>query len=185
MIEGRIALTESERMAILRQRFDIFVEEFNFFPPREDGQRIESDPYDEYSLLLGVWEDKELIGSCRLVLPESPIGLPTLNTMIIDTETIKKDRLTAEISRITVASAHRMFKKTITILQAMQREISRVSAERGITQCVGAVEPGFIRLLSCSNLPCNPIGPLQHHVGLDRYPIILTAEAYAEHGKEC
>ncbi|MFH0710027.1 MAG: hypothetical protein V2A75_07470 [Pseudomonadota bacterium] len=53
-----MASTASEQTAILRQRYDIFVEEFNFLAPREDGQRIEYDEYDKHSLLFGVWEDK-------------------------------------------------------------------------------------------------------------------------------
>lgn len=173
MIEGRIALTESERMAILRQRFDIFVEEFNFLPPREDGQRIESDQYDEYSLLLGVWEGDELIGSCRLVLPNNPLGFPALNTLVIDSTKLPADQLTGEVSRITVAAGHRTFKKSVLAIQAMQREIHRYSAVHGITQWVGAVEPSFMRLINCASVPCNPIGPLQHHIGPDRYPVIM------------
>lgn len=171
----KIASTETERTAILRQRYDIFVEEFNFFAPKDDGQRIESDKYDDYSLLLGVWEKDTLIASCRFVLPNSMLGLPTLNSMIIDSQMLRDDQLTAEISRITVASDHRMFKKTIKVLQTMQEEIDRISGNYGITQCIGAVEPSFLRLLNCSRLPYSPIGPLQYLIGAERYPVILTA----------
>lgn len=159
---------------ILRQRYDIFVEEFHFFAPREDGERTEIDHYDEHSLLLGVWEESELIASCRLVLPNTLLGLPTYNSLIVDSEKFQKDTLTAEISRITVTSNHRTFKKTIAILQAMQQKIDLISNEYGIFQLIGAVEPSFLRLLNCSNLPYFPIGPLQYLIGAERYPVMLS-----------
>lgn len=167
-----------ERTAILRQRYDVFVEEFNFLAPRNDGQRIESDKYDEHSLLLGVWENDMLIASCRLVLPNNPQGLPTLNAMMIDSQMVRDDQPVCEISRITVAADCRKFKKTIKVLKTMQEEINRISGNHGITQCIGAIEPSFLRLLHCANLPYKPIGPLQQHIGPDRYPVILTTEDY-------
>jgi len=169
-----MASTANEQTAILRQRYEIFVEEFNFFASREDGQRIEYDAYDEYSLLFGVWEDKSLIASCRLVLPNSTLGLPTLKAMVIDAKKIQTNQPTAEISRITIAPEHRVFRKTIKILQTMQEEINRISSEYGIKQFIGAVEPSFLRLLNCSKLTYQPMGPLQYLIGAERYPVILT-----------
>jgi len=177
-MECKTALTEIQRAAILRQRYDIFVKEFHFLPPREDAQPIESDKYDEYSLLLGVWEDDDLIASCRFILPNKSLGLPTLNTMVIDSNRPQHDLSTAEISRITVASNHRAFKKTIKVLQVMQKEIDRISSDHGITQCIGAIEAPFLKLLHYANLPYKPIGPLQYHIGSERYPVILTTNDY-------
>lgn len=183
-MECKIASTASEQKAILQQRYDIFVEEFNFLAPREDGKRIESDEYDEHSLLFGVWKKNGLIASCRLILPSYTLGLPTLNCMTIDSTAFRKDESTAEISRILVASEHRIFKKTIKILQTMQKEINRVSSEYGIVQIIGAVEPSFLRLLNYSKLPYQPIGPLQNHIGPDRYPIILKIKDHIISMKE-
>lgn len=169
----KIASTEIERTAILQQRYDIFVEEFGYFTPKEDGKRLEYDYYDDHALLLGVWENETLIASCRLILPNHTLGLPTLKAMLIDDEKLEKALPTAEISRITVAREHRMFKKTIKILQTMQKEINRISAEHGIVQLIGAVEPSFLRLLNFSKLPYQPIGPLQFLIGAERYPVLL------------
>ncbi|MFZ3051769.1 MAG: GNAT family N-acetyltransferase [Sulfuricurvum sp.] len=179
-----IATTEIERTAILRQRYDIFVEEFNFFTSREDGKPIEYDAYDDHALLFGVWEKDTLIASCRLVLPNDLLGLPTLNNMKIDSEKIQDDQPTAEISRITVAPSYRAFKKTIKILQTMQEAIDRTSTDHGITQLIGAVEPSFLRLLNCSSLPYRPIGPIQYLIGAERYPVILRAQEYTISLKE-
>ena len=171
-----MASTKGEQTAILQQRYNIFVEEFHFLAPREDSKRIEYDEYDDHALLFGVWEKGDLIASCRLVLPNPTLGLPTLNTMIIDSTTFHKNESTAEISRILVASEHRIFKKTKKVLQVMQEEINRISYEHGIVQVIGAVEPSFLRLLNHSKLLYQPIGPLQHHIGPDRYPIILRLQ---------
>ncbi|MDD5051667.1 MAG: GNAT family N-acetyltransferase [Sulfuricurvum sp.] len=177
-MECRVALTEIEKIAILQQRHDVFIEEFNFFTQRTDNARIESDKYDEYALLLGVWEKNILIASCRLILPDNPLGLPTLMSMQIDSKKYLVKQKTAEISRITVASTQRAFKKTIRILQTMQKEINRVSIEHNIVQWIGAVGPAFLRLLNQSRLPYHPIGPLQLHIGIERYPIVLTLQEY-------
>lgn len=174
MLVCRVALIDEERNAILQQRYDIFVEEFGYFIPRDDGKRLEYDSYDTHALLFGVWENDLLIASCRLVLPNSILGLPTLNALLIDAEKIQRNHPTAEISRITIAHDHRVFKKTVRILQTMQKEINRVSYEHGIVQFIGAVEPSFLRLLNFAKLPYQPIGPLQFLIGAERYPVILT-----------
>ncbi|MFY9142081.1 acyl-homoserine-lactone synthase [Sulfuricurvum sp.] len=183
-MECRIASTEIEQTAVLRQRHDVFVEEFNFFAPKDAIQKLEYDQYDTYALLFGVWEEDNLIASCRLILPNCPFGLPTLTSMQIDSEKFKNDQTTAEISRITIASTQRGFRKTIRILQIMQQEINRISAEYAIVQWVGAVGPAFLRLLNQSRLPYRPIGPLQLHIGAERYPIILTLQEYTSSLKE-
>lgn len=180
MIEGRIAVAESERMAILRQRYDVFVKELNFFAPIDDIIQLEYDQYDEYALLLGVWEEDELIASCRIVLPNDTLGLPTLNTLQIDSKKLWSNDFTAEISRITVASNHRSFKKTIKILQIMQDKIYQTSINHEITQCIGAIEASLMKLLSYAGLPYKPIGPLQHHIGPDRYPVVLSNHDYLD-----
>lgn len=180
----QVASTVAEKNAILQQRYAIFVEEFHFFEPHDDSDKIEYDRYDEHSLLLGVWEKEKLIASCRLVLPNNILGLPTLNAMMIDSNKLKNNDKTAEISRITVAAAHRTFKNTIKIMKIMQKELYRISSDYNIMQWVGAVEPSFLRLLQHSALPYVPIGPLQHLIGADRYPVILTIRDYAVSMKE-
>lgn len=177
-MECTIASSGRERNAILRQRYDVFVEEFHFFAPNADGKRMECDSYDDHALLFGVWENETLIASCRLILPDKVFALPTLAAMVIDSEPFRNNQPTAEISRITVASHHRTFKKTIKVLQSMQQEIYRVSAERGIVEWIGAVEPAFLRLLHHARLPYRTIGPLQFHIGAERYPVSLSAQDY-------
>lgn len=183
-VKCQVASTVAEKNAILQQRYAIFVEEFHFFEPHDASDKIEYDRYDEHSLLLGVWEKENLIASCRLVLPNTTFGLPTLNSMIIDTNKLQSDQTTAEISRITVAAAHRTFKNTIKIMKIMQKELYRISSDYNIMQWVGAVEPSFLRLLQHSALPYVPIGPLQHLIGADRYPVILTIHDYSISMKE-
>lgn len=184
-VECRIASNETEQTAILQQRYTIFVEEFSFLPPQKDGKHIEYDKYDSDALLFGVWEKDDLIASCRLILPSMRLGLPTLRTMAIDSDKFANDLPTAEISRILVASKHRIFRKTIKIFQTMQQEINRISSEHGIVQVIGAVEPSLLRLLNCARLAYQPIGPLQRHIGPDRYPIILKLQDPISPLKEC
>lgn len=172
-MECKTAHTYEERNTILQQRYSIFVEEFKFFAPREDGIEIEYDLYDEYSILLGVWNKDVLIASCRLVLPNDTIGLPTLNVMRIDSDKRIQMKQTAEISRITVATTYRTFKKTIKVLQTMQKKINQIASEYNIYQLIGAVEPSFLRLLNYAALPYQPIGPLQYLIGAERLPVLL------------
>lgn len=146
---------------------------------------MESDPYDAYAVLFGVWEKNSLIASCRMVLPDSPLGLPTLNTMRVDSQKIRENFLTAEISRISIASEHRVFRKSIRILQTMQQELCRFSSESGIRQLIGAVEPAFLHLLHRSGLPYHPFGPLQYRIGAERYPVIFLVQECSTSAKGC
>lgn len=168
-----MARTAAERNLIFQQRHAIFVEEYRYFAPRCDGNPIESDGYDDYAVFFGVWENNVLIASCRLVLPGNPLGLPTLNGMVVDPNALQKGCATGEISRISVDSGHRLLKKTIRILQEMQKELCRFASEHNIPQLIGAVEPAFLRLLHYASLPYSPFGPLQYHIGAERYPVVL------------
>lgn len=170
----KMALNDAERNLIFEQRYVIFVEEFHFFAPRSDGRKIECDNYDDYSALFGVWEKNVLLASCRLVLPYSPLGLPTLNSMRVDRDAMDHTLSRAEISRITVFSEHRTFKKTTKILQTMQEELCRFAVDSRIQQFIGAVEPAFLRLLNCAMLAYKPFGPLQYHIGAERYPVFFS-----------
>ena len=174
MLECKTAHTPEERNAILYQRYSIFVDEFKFFDTREDGAKIECDRYDEYALLLGVWNKEVLIASCRLVLPNDAVGLPTLNAMRIDSDKLIQMGQTAEISRITVAAAYRTFKKTIKVLQTMQQKIDQIASDHNIVQLIGAVEPSFLRLLNYASLPYQAIGPLQYLIGAERFPVRMV-----------
>lgn len=178
-MECRVAATETEKTAILEQRYAIYIEEYGFFPKREDNIRIETDRYDEYSLFFGVWEGAELIASCRLILPNTPFGLPTKTSMTI-TDISFDDSFTAEISRIMVSASNRSFRKTRRILQSMQEAIQKFSSEHGITLWIGCIEPSFLHLLNHSNLPYHPIGPLQYNNKADRYPVALDAKEYLD-----
>lgn len=184
-MECRTATTEYERTSILRQRYKVFVEEFNFLPPVEKDKELEYDQYDEYSLLLGVWEGDDLIASCRLILPNEALGLPTLNRMVIDSPLFRRDQPTAEISRIIIGAGHRTFKKSIKVLQLMQQYIHQLSSDYPVSQYVGSIEPAFLKLLHYAHLPYQSIGPLQHHIGPDRYPVLLRTDDYlAERQKQ-
>lgn len=183
-MECRLALTKTEQNAIMQQRYAVFVEEFPFFSPREDGQKIECDGYDDHAFFFGVWEKNTLIASCRLIVSDTLSGLPTFNSMTIDSAQLRSNTSTAEISRIIVVPGHRTLIKTIKILQTMQQEIHRVSAEYGIGQWIGAVEPGFLTLLNRARLPYRPIGPLQLRIHAKRYPVVLESHDYLRL-KEC
>lgn len=178
MLECKIAYTLEEQYPILHQRYAIFVEEFKFFAPSEDGQEIEYDRYDEYALLLGVWKKEVLVASCRLVLPNETVGLPTLNAMRIDSDKLIEIDRTAEISRITVAAAYRTFKKTIKVLQIMQQKIDQIVSDYNVFQLIGAVEPSFLRLLNYASLPYQAIGPLQYLIGAERLPVRMILKEH-------
>lgn len=184
MITCRTASTQEEHEAIFRQRHEVFVEEFNFLAPREDGVPIESDHYDDHSVFLGVWEEEDLIASCRLIFENNDFILPTLSKVFIDSPLFEADAKTAEISRMTIASRHRSFKKSIQIFTIMQQELDRVSAVHNVSQLIAVVEPTFLHLIHRARLPYQSIGPLQSHIGTDRCPIILKLQDRLNLAKE-
>ncbi len=166
MITCRTASTKDEREAILRQRHDVFVEELNFFIPREDGVPIEHDQYDDHAVFLGIWEKSTLIGSCRLILPNASINLPTLKAMDIDIKIFEPSTQTAEISRMTVIPPHRTLKKSIQALKAIDKEVNRIANMYNIVRLIAAVEPTFLRLLEYAKLGYRLIGSPQKYTGL-------------------
>jgi len=173
MITCRTASTKDDLDTILQQRYEVFVEELDFFTPPEKDTPLEYDQYDNHSLFLGVWEDSKLLASCRLIFEHDSFILPTLNAVFIDSPLYEANAKTAEISRLTIASPYRTFKKSIQIFKVMQEELDRVSVDHEINQLIASVEPTFLHLINRARLPYQSIGPLQHYIKFDRYPIIL------------
>lgn len=176
MITCRTASTKDELDAILQQRYEVFVEELDFFTPPEENVPIEYDEYDDHSVFLGVWEENKLLASCRLIFEHDSFVLPTLSAVSINSPLYEPDAKTAEISRLTIASPYRTFKKSIQIFTVMQQELDRVSAVHNVSQLIASVEPTFLHLINRAHLPYQSIGPLQHYIKFDRYPIILKLQ---------
>ena len=176
MITCRTASTKDELDAILQQRYEVFVEELDFFTPPNENIPLEHDCYDDHSVFLGVWEDNELLASCRLIFGNDAVTLPTVDAVFIDSPLYETNAKTAEISRLTIATPHRSFKKSIQIFTVMQQELDRIAVEHQLTQLIASVEPTFLHLINRAHLPYQSIGPLQHYIKFDRYPIILKME---------
>lgn len=171
------AVLPHEIEAIFQQRYDIFVEEYGYLPRAEYFNNTESDTYDPFSIFFGVWDTSILAASCRIVLPQSPVGYPTLNTLKTDTSFVITP-MTAEISRITISREYRGYKQAKSIFQLMQAELCTYCDKFHIDAWIGAVSPYFLKLLNKAGLSYEPIGPLQTHIGSERLPVILTRQSY-------
>ena len=174
------AVLPHEIEAIFQQRYDIFVEEYGFFPTREET--LESDKYDEFALLFGVWDHNVLAASCRVIMPNPSLPLPTPQNLMTKPLFIATPR-TAEISRITISKPYRGFKNAQDIFRLMQSEICKMTS-RLIDEWVGAVNPFLLKLLNKAGLPYRPIGPNQFYIGDDRVPVVLSKNDYTK-SHEC
>ena len=76
-----------------RLRYKVYVEEKGWEPPNE--HKLEKDVYDDFSYHFGVYVDKELIGSARLI-DGRRIGLPIFSRLS------GREKNSVEISRVVV-----------------------------------------------------------------------------------
>jgi len=104
-----IARTNTEKELGYRLRYQVYVEEFGFERKEDCPNQMEIDKYDRHSIHILAWDQNELAGTCRIVLPSS-LGLPGQefpSGLRFPPDAVPDLRSTAEISRLTVKKSYR------------------------------------------------------------------------------
>lgn len=154
-LEGKAEWTKAYQL-----RHRVFAETLHWVPPTEDGQ--EMDMYDLWGVTVGLLNpDGTLLGMARLLPPSGKFMLEKEFATLLPSEyRIRKERDTAEITRLAVNPDIRDAKLSTRIMLGVLKGIYQWAVENNIRYYYLEVEQRFLRALRMLGFPCEPIGPV-------------------------
>jgi N-acyl-L-homoserine lactone synthetase len=78
-----VARSERELEAVFRLRYEVVIYR-GWGKPEDFSEPLERDPFDDRALQIGVWEDGELVGTTRLIMPCHGHRLPVEETFGVE-----------------------------------------------------------------------------------------------------
>lgn len=154
-LEGKAELTQAYQL-----RHKVFAEKLQWIPQTDDGQ--EMDMYDLWGVSVGVLHnDGTLLGMGRLLPSSGKFMLENDFGALLPAEyTIRKERDTAEITRLAVNPDVRDARLSTQIMLGVLKGIYQWAVENEIRYYYLEVEHRFLRALRMLGFPCEPIGPV-------------------------
>src|SRR4030042_1760793 len=121
------------------------------------NEEQETDEYDKYATHFGVFNKHDVVAYCRLIIAVNPTMLENNFKMILGKEKIRKEKDTAEISRLTLDRKIIGNRRGKIIQALLYRKIFHWSRQNGIKFWYIVVREGFFNNLK-ANFDCQQIG---------------------------
>mgnify|MGYP001569627567 CR=1 FL=1 len=158
----RSIVDEEEKLKAYQLRHEVFCQSLEWVPPNPNG--LETDGYDPFSMLLGVFStQEELLGTFRVLPSDRTFMLESeFASLIAPDYRVRKDADTAEITRFTTAPG--LWERGISPAQ-ISKLLYKGMYQWSLVNCVRflyvVVEKRFWRALVISGYPYEPIGPIK------------------------
>ena len=158
-LQVKTLVTEEDLMASHRLRHQVFAERLQWVDKSEDG--IEVDSYDIFATSVGLFDHaQKLRGVFRMVTPPAPFMLESeFRPCLLPNCEIRKERDTAEITRLTVAPTLTDRGLSIRLMQVLFKGVYQWSMHNEIRFLYMVVEKRFLRALRGMGFPCEPVSP--------------------------
>jgi acyl homoserine lactone synthase len=142
-----------------RLRHNVFAESLKWVPASEDREEV--DMYDLWGSTVGLLHpDGTLLGMARLIPSSGRFMLENeFGALLPRDYVIRKERDTAEITRLAVNPEIRDPKLSTRIMLAVLKGIYQWAVENEVRYYYLEVEQRFLRALRMFGFPCEPIGP--------------------------
>lgn len=121
------------------------------------GQEEETDEYDKYATHFGVFYKHGIVAYCRLIITVNPTMLENNFKMILGNGKIRKEKDTAEISRLTLDKEFIGDSRGKIIQALLYRKIFHWSRQNGVKFWYIVVREKFFNSLK-ANFDCQQIG---------------------------
>lgn len=141
-------------------RHKVFAESLKWVPASADGEEV--DIYDLWGTTVGLLHpDGTLLGMARLIPSSGRFMLESeFGALLPPDYVIRKERDTAEITRLTVNPEIRDPKLSTRIMLAVLKGVYQWAVENEVRYYYLEVEHRFLRALRMFGFPCEPIGPV-------------------------
>lgn len=142
-----------------RLRHTVFAESLKWVPASADGEEV--DMYDLWGSTVGLLDqDGTLLGMARLIPSSGRFMLENeFGALLPRNYNIRKERDTAEITRLAVNPAIRDPKLSTRIMLTVLKGIYQWAVENEVRYYYLEVEQRFLRALRMFGFPCEPVGP--------------------------
>lgn len=142
-----------------RLRHNVFAEALKWVPASEDREEV--DMYDLWGSTVGLLHpDGTLLGMARLIPSSGRFMLENeFGALLPRDYVIRKERDTAEITRLAVNPEIRDPKLSTRIMLAVLKGIYQWAVENEVRYYYLEVEQRFLRALRMFGFPCEPVGP--------------------------
>jgi N-acyl-L-homoserine lactone synthetase len=142
-----------------RLRHHVFAESLKWVPASEDREEV--DMYDLWGSTVGLLHpDGTLLGMARLIPSSGRFMLENeFGALLPRDYVIRKERDTAEITRLAVNPEIRDPKLSTRIMLAVLKGIYQWAVENEVRYYYLEVEQRFLRALRMFGFPCEPVGP--------------------------
>lgn len=142
-----------------RLRHNVFAESLKWVPASEDREEV--DMYDLWGSTVGLLHpDGTLLGMARLIPSSGRFMLENeFGALLPRDYVIRKERDTAEITRLAVNPEIRDPKLSTRIMLAVLKGIYQWAVENEVRYYYLEVEQRFLRALRMFGFPCEPVGP--------------------------
>ncbi len=152
--------TKEELTQAYQLRHRVFAEKLRWVPETDDGQ--EMDMYDLWGVTVGLLDHHEtLLGMARLLPSSGKFMLENeFGSLLPQGYTIRKERDTAEITRLAVNPAIQDTKLSTQVMLGILKGIYQWAVENEVRYYYLEVEHRFLRALRMLGFPCEPIGPV-------------------------
>ncbi len=141
-------------------RHKVFAESLKWVPASADREEV--DIYDLWGSTVGLLHpDGTLLGMARLIPSSGRFMLENeFGALLPRDYVIRKERDTAEITRLTVNPEIRDPKLSTRIMLAVLKGIYQWAVENEVRYYYLEVEQRFLRALRMFGFPCEPVGPV-------------------------
>ncbi|MBI2925055.1 MAG: GNAT family N-acetyltransferase [Verrucomicrobia bacterium] len=174
-----LATSPGEKEAVFRLRYAVVLER-GWGRPADFPDGLERDEYDADALHIVAWNDRRLVGACRLVCPRPGRPLPTEAAFGL---TIEPRGRVIDAGRLCVARADRWLGAKLWggLLARAWIELRAL----GFTWACSVVTPAGVRLYRRLGIRLEPLAAPRWVWGERRFPILAkpAAEADAEAGR--
>jgi len=150
---------EEELKASYRLRHKVFAERLQWVATSQDS--IEIDSYDAFATSVGLFDSNHhLRGVFRMITPPYPFMLESdFKRCLLPPCEIRKERDTAEITRLTIDPSLTERGLSIRLMQVLFKGVYQWSMQNQIRFLYMVVEKRFLRVLRGMGFTCEPVSP--------------------------
>jgi len=167
MYTYRMVENAEEKKLIYKLRYDIYCEEKRWLDSSNYLERLESDEYDNSSIHFGAFDiNNILVGSVRLIIPESNMAIPVEKAFDISPNYNQKR---VEVSRLVIPKDRRGY----NIVVGLVHTIFTWAIKHGITHAYVISENNLLVYLKRKGYPFKPIKDGKDYFGGYTIPACL------------
>jgi len=170
-----IAKSEAEKQAAYRLRYQAVIEH-GWEQPQDLPDGLERDAYDERAIQIVAWEGETPAATCRILLPQAGLRLPTEEAFDLHIE--PRGRV-VDSGRFVVARSYSSMEHRL-LAALMARAWLEVRSHGYYRVCAAFASKAMLRVYAQMGFHYRILAPAHLYWGVERVPILFDVEESAQ-----